>query len=108
MAYHAYDFFIAMDDYPALADYQSATIDNILACARALPESQYDSLFAFAPTPDSLLAQALPAELLTRCLGHLAGAQQSDGHWRDQHELPQWYTITTINALLALRRYERC
>ena len=107
MAYHAYDFFFAMDDFPSLAEYQRATIDNILACAEKLPESQYDSLFAFAPAPDSLIAQAVPSSILERCLDHLARAQQSDGHWRDQHELPQWYPITTINALLTLRRYDR-
>ena len=108
MAYHAYDFFFAIDDFPELAVYQRATIDNILACARALPEAQFHSLFAFAPTPDSRLAQALPASLLERCLDYLADAQQSEGHWRDQHNLPQWYAITTINVLLALRRYDRC
>lgn len=107
MAYHAYDFFFAIDDFPALDAYQRATIDNIIACARAMPESQYDSLFAFAPTPDSVIARALPADMLERCLDHLATSQQSDGHWRDQHNLPQWYPMTTINALLALRRYDR-
>ncbi len=108
MAYHAADFFFAIDDFPGLAAYQRATIDNILACARALPEAQYDSLFAFAPAPDSTIARALPASILERCLDYLAGAQQSAGHWRDQHDLPQWYPITTINALLALQRYDRC
>ncbi|MCY4464823.1 MAG: hypothetical protein OXE46_04730 [Chloroflexi bacterium] len=108
MAYHATDFFFAIDDFPALAEYQRATIDNILACASAMPEAQYDSLFTFAPTPDSMIARALPASTLERCLDYLTGAQQSDGYWRDQHDLPQWYPITTINALLALRRHDRC
>ncbi|MCY4146505.1 MAG: hypothetical protein OXE95_03190 [Chloroflexi bacterium] len=108
MAYHAYDFFFAIDDFPALADYRRATIDNIIACARALPDSQVDSLFAFTPAPGSLVACALPPGILERCLDRLASAQQSAGHWRDQHELPQWYPITTINALVALRRYDRC
>ncbi len=107
MAYHAFDFFFAIDDLPNLAQFRQATIANILDCARAMPENQYDSLFAFAPTPASHIAQALPAALLARCLEVLEAGQQAEGHWLDQHNLPQWYPMTTINALLALRRYGR-
>lgn len=107
MAYHAFDFFFAVDDLPKLADYQGATVDNIVACAIAAPENQYDSLFAFAPAPDSMIARALPDGLLDRCLDSLVNAQQDEGHWLDQHNLPQWYPMTTINVLLALKRYGR-
>lgn len=107
MAYHAFDFFFAVDELPDLQRFREATIDNILACAKAAPENQYDSLFVFAPTPDSLIAGALPAGLTDRFLDVLSNAQQAEGHWLDQHNLPQWYPMTTINVLLALKRYGR-
>lgn len=107
MAYHAYDFFFAVDDLPGLDSLRGATIDNIVACARAAPDNQVDSLFVFAPFPDSLIAKALPDGLTDRCLDLLAAGQQENGHWRDQHDLPQWFPMTTINVLLALRRYGR-
>ena len=107
MAYHAHDFFFAIDDLPGLRRFRQATIDNIVACALAAPESQFDSVFTFAPTPDSLIASALPASFIDRCLDVLENGQQEDGHWVDQHNLPQWYPMTTINVLLALRRYGR-
>lgn len=107
MSYHAVDFFFAIDDYPGLEQYRAATIANVLACARAAPESQYDSLFAFAPTPDSIIAKALPADLLVKYLDVLEQAQTDDGSWVDQHNLRQWWPMTTINVLLALQRYGR-
>lgn len=107
MAYHAVDFFFAIEDFPNLARYRQATLDNVIACAEQAPESQYDSLFPFAPTPDSAIAKALPATLLERYLDVLENAQQPEGHWVDQHNLQQWHPMTTMNVLLALRRYGR-
>ena len=107
MAYHALDYFFALDDFPDLDQYRRATIDNIVACAIAAPENQYHSLFAFAPTPDSPVAQALPEGFTDRALAVLEAGQQEDGRWLDQHNLPQWQPVTTINVLLALRRYGR-
>lgn len=107
MAYHAFDFFFAIDDLRDLERFRKATVDNIVACALAAPENQYDSIFVFAPTPESEIAAALPAGFLDRCLDTLSKAQQDDGRWLDQHNLPQWYPMTTINVLLALRRYDR-
>ena len=107
MTYHAFDFFFALDDLPGLLAFRTATVDNILACAQTAPENQYDSLFIFAPTPGSMIAQALPIGLTDRFLDVLLDAQQDEGHWLDQHNLPQWYPITTINVLLALKRYGR-
>ena len=107
MAYHAFDFFFAIDDFPDLDNLRRATIDNIVACAEAAPRNQFDSLFIFAPKPDSTIARALPSGLLDRFLDALSMAQQEDGHWLDQHTLPQWYPMTTINVLLALKRYGR-
>lgn len=107
MAYHTFDFFFAVADLPDLERFRQATVDNIVACAIAAPENQYDSLFAFAPSPDAMIADALPDGLLDRCLDSLADAQRDEGHWLDQHNLPQWYPMTTINVLLALKRYGR-
>ena len=107
MAYHAFDFFFAIDDLPGLEDLREATIDNVVACALAAPDNQVDSLFAFAPAPDALIAKALPAGFIDRCLDLLESTQQEQGHWRDQHNLRQWFPMTTINVLLALRRYGR-
>ena len=107
MAYHAFDFFFAIGDFPELESFRRATLDNIVSCAVKAPANQYDSLFAFAPTPASMVAQALPAGLLDRFLDALAAGQQDAGHWLDQHNLPQWYPMTTINVLLALRRHGR-
>ncbi len=105
MAYHANDFFFAVEAMPNLEQYRQATLDNIVACATAAPENQLDTVFAFAPAPDSLVANALPTGFIDRCLDVLARGQQTEGHWLDQHNLPQWYPMTTINVLLALRRY---
>ncbi len=107
MAYHAADFFFAVDDLPGLYRLRQATIDNVVACALAAPDNQVSSLFAFAATPDSLFAQALPEGFIDRCLDLLLTSQQEQGHWRDQHDLPQWFPMTTINVLLALRRFGR-
>ena len=107
MAYHAVDFFFAIDDFPNLDALREATIENVVRCAESVPEDQYHSVFSFAPKPDSPIAKALPTGLLDKCLGSLENAQQEDGCWLDQHNLPQWYPATTINVLLALRRYGR-
>ena len=107
MAYHAFDFFFAVDVLPDLEHFRRATVDNIVACAEAAPENQFDSLFVFAPTPDSMIARALPAGLPDRFLDVLSNTQQPEGNWLDQHNLPQWYPMTTINVLLALKRYGR-
>ncbi len=107
MAYHAFDFFFAVDDMPGLQRFQEATIQNILNCALAAPVEQLATVFTFAPSPDSVIAQRLPRAFIERCLDTLESSQEAGGNWRDQHNLPQWYPMTTINSLLALRRYGR-
>ena len=107
MSYHAVEFFFTVDDFPNLEAFQQATIDNVITCAEKAPKEQYYSLLPFVPTPDSVIAKALPDGLLNRYLDHLESAQQEDGGWLDQHNLPQWYPIVTTNVLLALRRYGR-
>lgn len=105
MAYHAHDYFMHVDDFPGVDTYRQATIQNIIACAEKAPEKQYYVLFNFAPSPESAVAQALPPDLLQRHLDYIAANQREDGGWDDEHGLPQWYPVTTILNLLALRRY---
>lgn len=107
MAYHAHDYFMNVDDYPEVEAYRHAVIENIAACAQAMPEKQYYVLFQFAPRPDSPVAQALPQHILSRSLDYLMETQQEDGHWSDEHGLPQWLSYATILSLNALRSYER-
>jgi len=107
MAYHAFDYFMNVQDFPTVETYREATVENILACAENAPEGQYGTVFAFAPTPESPLTQRLPKALLKRDLDYLMDTQQEDGHWKDEHNLPQWFPYTTIRNLLALKRYGR-
>jgi len=107
MNYHAYDYFMNVDDYPDVEQYRQATIANIIACAEKAPAKQYYGLFRFAPSPDSAVAQAAQPGLIGRYLDHLEGTQQEDGGWRDEHGLAHWYPYVTISTLLALRRYGR-
>lgn len=105
MAYHAFDYFMNVQEFPELQAHRRATFENIIACAEVAPENQYYQLFQFVNDPNSALAMAVPDALLNRALDHLEASQQDDGGWRDQHGLPQWYPYVTILAVLALRRF---
>jgi len=107
MAYHSVDYFLNVTDFPDVEQYRQATLDNVIACAQAAPEAQTYVLFQFAPTPESVVAQALPEGLLTQKLDYLAETQREDGGWPDEHGLPQWQPYTTLLSLLALKRYGR-
>ncbi len=107
MNYHYADYFLNVQDFPDGSAYRSATIQNISACAEKLPEKQYYVLLQFAPRPDSALAQELPDHLLPRTLDYLMETQHDDGHWNDEHSLPQWLPAVTISVLNALRSYGR-
>ena len=107
MAYHAVDYFLNVTDFPDLETYRRATLDNVIACAQAAPDDQASVLFQFAPTPESVVARALPEGLLARKLDILAGAQREDGAWADEHGLPQWQAYSTITSLLTLKNYGR-
>lgn len=106
MAYHAYDYFMNVDDFPDIARYRQATISNIRDCARKAPESQYGALLEFAPTPESAVAKTMP-ELVARSLDYLQESQQDDGRWKDEHDLAHWQPATTISALRMLQRHGR-
>ncbi len=106
MNYHAYDYFMNIDDFPNLKAHRQAVIDNIKDCAEKAPEKQYPTLFQFANMPDSPITQALPDSLIKRHLDYLIQAQRDDGAWTDEHNLPQWQTYMTIFALHVLHNYE--
>ncbi|MBZ0296344.1 MAG: hypothetical protein K8L99_27535 [Anaerolineae bacterium] len=107
MMYHQIDYFLHVQDFPDAESYRVATIGNITACAQDMPEKQYYVLLQFAPKPDSVLAIELPNHLIERSLDYLMEAQQEDGHWNDEHNLPQWFPYTTITVLNALKNYGR-
>lgn len=107
MAYHAYDYFMHVSDFPDIEQYRQAVIDNIVACATKMPEEQYYSFFAFAPTSDSPVARALPGGLLDKILDYLQATQRDDGGWSDQHNMPVWQPAVTMRVLYGLRRYGR-
>ncbi len=105
MAYHAHDYYMNVDDFPDVEQFRAATVDNIRACAEKMPEKQYGSLLAFAQ-PGSRVAAAMP-DLVTRSLDYLMDTQREDGGWSDQHDLAQWFPMTTIGALCHLQRHGR-
>ena len=105
MTYHSFDYFMNIDDFPQLAGFRAATLAHTVALAETLIPKRHYTLFFFAPEPDSPVAQALPEAALSRCLDTLATTQREDGGWADEHDLPQWQPITTINVLTALQRY---
>lgn len=107
MAYHYLDYFMNVDDFPKVADYRRATIENVIACAEVMPEKQYYVLLQFVPRPDSPLAQHIPAHLIQRSLDYVQATQQDDGHWNDEHNLPQWFPYVTITVLNALKQWGR-
>jgi len=108
MAYHAVDFCFALRDDASFEAHRQATIENVITCAEKAPENQYYSLLPFMPDMKTGDSRDYPIRsLLKRYLDYLETAQHDDGSWVDQHDLPQWYPIVTINVLLGLRRHGR-
>jgi hypothetical protein len=107
MNYHAYDYFMQVDDFLDVERLREATIANILRCAEEAPVGQHSAFFDFASTPHSPVALAADNGLIERCLTTVANGQQEDGSWQDEHGLSQWWPWTTICALLTLRAYGR-
>ena len=105
MNYHAYDYYMNIDDFPDLEAHRQAVIDNIKDCAEKAPENQYSTLFQFANSPDSPVTQALPDSLIKRHLDYLKESQRDDGGWTDEHSLAQWQPYMTIFALRVLQHY---
>lgn len=107
MAYHPYDYFFNVADFPEVEKFRVATTETIIKLASEAPPEQHLSFFTFAPTPDAHIAQATPDALLKRLLDTVEAGQQEDGAWRDQHNLPQWFNTSTMFALMTLQRYGR-
>ena len=107
MAYHAFDYYMNVPEFPDLAAFRQAVANNIVACADAAPEKQYYNLFHFVTEPATAEALGVPQVLVARVLDHMEASQQEDGSWHDEHGLPQWYSYVTILVLLALRRFGR-
>ena len=106
MMYHAHDYFHADDDFPDVKMYREATQKRIIELGQQSNDKQLMAIFNFAPTPQSPIAKAAP-DLIEKALNILDSSQQEDGHWADEHDLPQWSTASTTGALLTLRRYGR-
>lgn len=105
MAYHAYDYYMNVDDFPDVEQYRAATVENIRTCAKNAPEKQWPVLLNFAP-PNGRVASAMPT-LVTRSLDYLMASQRDDGGWSDEHDLIHWQPMTTITALHQLQRHGR-
>lgn len=104
MLYHAFDYFMNVDDFPNVQTYRAATIEQMRTLADKMPEKQYYVLLQFAPTPDSPVARAMP-KLVARSIDYLLSTQRDDGSWSDEHGLSQWYPNVTIMALERLRTF---
>lgn len=107
MAYHAFDYFMNVTEFPNLAELRQATIENIIACAQKANEKQYYVLFHFAPAPNAPLAAHLPKGMVERHLDYLVNAQREDGGWDDEHGMPHWQPYMTMLVLNALRNWGR-
>lgn len=107
MNYHAYDYFMHVEDFPNLADYRQATAQNIIACAEKAPDNQLPELLKLFSTPQAVATYHVPETLVKRALDLIEGSQQADGGWHDEHGLAQWYAYTTITSLQTLKRFGR-
>ena len=111
MAYHAYDYFFNVVEFPQLEKYKEATLDNIYACALG-HESQGEMnklfpFFQFEAGPESTVAKNAPPGLVDRILDHLGLSQREDGGWDDEHGLVYWQPYFSTVILLALKRFGR-
>jgi hypothetical protein len=106
MLYHAYDYFFSDHDFPDGEAHCEATIQRIIELIQAAPKEQYSSIIMFAPNPQSEIAKRIP-DIVQEALNIIESQQQDDGCWHDEHNLPQWFPMTSINNLLVLRRYGR-
>jgi hypothetical protein len=107
MGYHAYDYFLPIRETTEGREGWQAAVENIIACTEKASPTQYYDMMRFAPSPESPVAQAMPAQLLKKCLDYLESAQRSDGSWLDEHGLPHWYPWVTIAVLNGLRAHGR-
>lgn len=107
MAYHAHDYYLNLEDTPENRPFIEATIDNIIRCAQNTTEKNYFTLFQFANSPDTRVAQAMSKGMLNKFLDDLVSSQREDGGWSDEHGLKHWQPYHTIFTLSVLRNYGR-
>ncbi|WP_342554239.1 hypothetical protein [Paenibacillus sp. FSL R7-0652] len=107
MAYHAHDYYLNLEDTPENRPFIEATIDNIIKCAQNTTEKNYFTLFQFASSPDTRVAQAMSKDMLNEFLDDLVSSQREDGGWSDEHGLKHWQPYHTIFTLSVLRNYGR-
>jgi hypothetical protein len=106
MIYHAFDYFMNVDNFHDVQTYRQAVIDNMRSCAEKMPERQYAVILQFAPTPDSMVARAMP-EFVARSLEYVQDTQRDDGGWTDEHNMKHWQPYFTTMILRALSRHNR-
>lgn len=107
MAYHAHDYYLNLEDTPENRPFIEATIDNIIKCAQNTTEKNYFTLFQFASSPDTRVAQAMSKDMLNEFLDDLVSSRREDGGWSDEHGLKHWRPYHTIFTLSVLRNYGR-
>ena len=105
MLYRPVDYFYGLTDDNDLDAYREVTAETLVALAAAAPPEQYGTLLGLLTHPD--LVPHVPEQLIDRDLDHLERGQQPGGNWQDQHQLTQWYPLTTISNLVYLKRYGR-
>ncbi len=105
MLYRPIDYFYGLADDNDLDAYRDVTAETLVELAAATPPEQYGPLPGLLIHPD--LVPQVPERLIDRDLDHLERSQQPGGNWQDQHQLTQWYPLTTISNLVYLKRYGR-
>ena len=112
MAYHAFDYYMNVDDFPDVDALPRGHTGEYLRL-RAGRTSRRVSCTSSSPSsssrtgPDSVVAQHAPAGLIDRVLDHLQATQRDDGGWDDEHGLAYWQPYFSTVVLLALQRFGR-
>ncbi len=111
MAYHAYDYYFNVKDFPDLEKYQAATLENIYTCTLGHEEQGEMNMlfpfFQFAGDPDSPVIKEAPQGMVDQILDNMESSQREDGGWDDEHGLAYWQPYFSTVILLALKRFGR-
>lgn len=107
MAYHAFDYYMNLEESLTSKPLKEATIHNIIGCAGKAEQKKYFTFFQFANSPETEIAQAVPQDLLKKFLDYLESSQREDGGWDDEHGLKHWQPYMTTFIVLVLKNYGR-
>lgn len=111
MAYHAFDYYFNVKDFPDLEKYQAATLENIYTCTLGHEEqgemNKLFPFFQFAGDLESPVVKEAPEGMVDQILDHLESSQREDGGWDDEHGLAYWQPYISTVILLALKRFGR-